>query len=242
MIIKNKENLPQHIVIIPDGNRHWARKRGFSPWRGHIAGAESSKELLQAALDLSIKCVSFWGGSWDNLTKRPKMEIKFLIKIYDQYVKKLAKRKEIHDNKIRINIIGRWRELMPKKVIKSFDNIIELTKDYNERFLNFFIAYNGTDEMLSAINSILKEKKIDNRLEVSSDLLKKHLWSGSLPPVDFLIRTGGAKDPHNSVGFMMWNCANSQLYFAKEFHPDFKKKQFIKAIKDYQNRERRHGK
>ncbi|MFC1700773.1 polyprenyl diphosphate synthase [Patescibacteria group bacterium] len=237
----NQENLPQHIAIIPDGNRRWAKKKRLKPWRGHLKGAETGNELLQVALNKGIKCMSMWGGSWENLTERTNLEVKFLIKIYDKYIKLLSKRKELHDHKIKVNIIGRWREILPKNVIKTFENIIELTKDYNERYLNFFVAYNGTDEMIDAVRNILNSAK-NKKIEVTANLIENNLWTAGLPAVDLLIRTGSDKDPHNSKGFMMWNCAESQLHFAKELFPDFKKKEFLKVINNFQRRERRYGK
>lgn len=237
----NKENLPKHIAIIPDGNRRWARQRKLAPWHGHFAGAEATKELLETAFDLGIKYVSIWGGSLDNLTKRPKAEVKFLFKIYEQYFRKLAKSKEICENKVKVNVFGRWSEILPKKGVEVIKELMGITKNYNQYLLNFFIGYNGTDEMLEAIKGILKKSQAKERIKVSPQLLKEHLWTSDLPPVDLLIRTGLQNDPHNSTGFMMWHCANSQLYFAKEFYPDFNKQAFLKAIRDFQKRERRKG-
>ncbi len=238
----SKQNLPQHIVIVPDGNRRWARNKGLIPWRGHIAGAERTKELLQAALDMGIYCLSIWGGSWGNLTKRSKIEVNNLFRIYERYFRKLAKNKEVHQNQVKVNVIGRWPEILPKKGIEAAKELMEASRDYNQRLLNFFIAYDGTYEMIDAIKGIVREGRGDKNLKVTEELLKRHLWTGQLPPVDLLIRTGSGNDPHNSAGFMMWQTANSQLYFAKEFYPDFGKKEFIKAVRDFQARERRLGK
>jgi len=238
----DKKNLPQHVVIVPDGNRRWAKKRGVVSWRGHIAGAKRGVEQTEAALDLGIKCLSFWGGSYDNLTKRSKVEINVLFRIYESYLRKLIKRKEIHDNKIRVSVIGRWSEIFPKGAIKAVREVMDATKDYNSRYLNFFLAYDGTQEMLAAVRDIVKEAKVNKNLKITPELLRSHLWSGHLPLVDFLIRTGSYKDPHNSAGFMMWHTANSQLYYARESYPDFSKEKFIQAIKEYQRRERRLGK
>lgn len=241
-IIIDKKNLPQHVVIVPDGNRRWAKQRGLIPWRGHLKGAEKTKELLQTALDLGIYCLSLWGGSYENLTKRPKVEINVLFRIYERYFRELSKRKEIHQNQVKVNVFGRWPEILPNKGIKAIKELMEVTQDYNQHLLNFFIAYNGTDEMLYAIKGILREGRKNKNLKVTPELLKKHLWSGQLPPVDFLIRTGSQNDPHNSVGFMMWQTANSQYYFTNTMYPGFGKKEFIKAIKEFQERERRLGK
>ncbi len=235
-------NLPNHIVIIPDGNRRWARRKGLAPWRGHLVGAEKTKELLQAVLDLNVKCVSFWVGSWENLTKRTKKEISTLFGIYQKYFHQLARDKEVHQNQVKVDVIGRWPEILPAKAKQSIKEVIQATQNYNRHFLNFFIAYNGTDEMLTAIREIVKEGRRDKNLKITAGLLKQHLWTGQLPPVDFLIRTGSQGDPHNSTGFMMWHCADSQLYFTKEFYPDFGREEFTKAINDFVKRQRRLGK
>lgn len=237
----SKENLPKHVVIVPDGNRRWAKKKGLAPWRGHLVGAEKAKEQVEAALDLGLPCLSWWGGSWENLTKRPKVEVKVLFRIYERYFRQLARHKQIHQNNVKVRIIGRWPEILPKKALEAAKELMKVTENYNQRLLNFFIAYNGTDEMLASIKDILKEGRQNKNLRITPETLKKHLWSGCLPPVDFLIRTGSYQDPHNSVGFMMWHCANSQLYFSKELYPDFGRDEFIKAIKDFQRRERRLG-
>jgi len=238
----NKENLPTHVAIIPDANRRWAKKRRMLSWQGHLAGAKRCVDNVETALELGIKCLSFWGGSYNNLTKRSKTEVKFLFKIYEQYFKKLLKRKELHEHQVGVSIIGRWPELLPKSGLKAAKELIDLTKGYNKKFLNILIGYNGTDEMLYAIKDIVKESRENKNLRINEKILKDHLWSGHLPPVDLIIRTGSQDDPHNSVGFMMWQAANSQYYFTNVMYPDFNKNEFIKAIKEYQRRERRLGK
>lgn len=238
----NKENFPKHIAIVPDGNRRWAKKKGLNPWQGHLEGAGRTEELIQISFDLKIKCLSIWGGSLNNLTKRSEKEVKVLFKIYEKYFKKLIKKKEIHQNKVKVNIIGRWSEILPKKSVETIKELIKVTKDYDQYFLNFLIGYNGTDEMLTAIRDIAKKARKDKNLKITEKTLENNLWSGHLPPVDFLIRTGSKGDPHNSVGFMMWYCANSQLYFTDTTYPDFGKKEFNKAINDFVRRQRRFGK
>jgi len=238
----NKKNFQQHVVVVPDGNRRWAKQKGLISWQGHLAGAEKTKELLQTVSDLGIYCFSLWGGSYENLTKRPKVEINALFRIYERYFRKLAKEKKVHQNQVKVNVIGRWQEILPNKGIQAIKELMEVTKKYNHHLLNFFIAYNGTDEMLEAIREILKEGRKNKNLKVTPEALRKHLWTGDLPPVDFLIRTGSNLDPHNSVGFMMWHTANSQYYFTNTMYPDFGRKEFIKAINNFNRRERRLGK
>jgi len=118
---------------------------------------------------------------------------------------------------------------------------IDATKDYSKLFLNIFLAYSGTDEMLEAIRSITeKAKDAKSKIQITPELLKQHLFTKDLPPVDLLIRTGG--EPHLSAGFMMWDCADTQLYFTEKYWPDFTTSDFDSALADYATRGRRFGK
>jgi len=235
------ENFPQHIAVIPDGNRRWAKKRGFYSWQGHQKGVKALEKVLKAAFDLGIPYFSFWGSSLDNITKRSKLEVKFLLNLFAKKFNELAKDKNIHQNKVRVNAFGRWKEIFPEKVNQAIQKALEATKDYNQYHLNFFLAYNGTDEMLETVRQIIQNAKRDNYLKIEEGLIKSHLWTKDLPPVDLVIRTGAQNDPHNSAGFMMWDSANSQLHFTKTLWPNFNEREFIKIIKDYAKREKRFG-
>jgi undecaprenyl diphosphate synthase len=232
-------NLPNHVVIIPDGNRRWAKEKNLAPWEGHVAGADRIEELVRKALELKIKNISFWGSSMDNLKKRPLMEKKALLDIYAKYFKKLMDSEEIHQNEARINIIGRWREQFPESLKKILEEGIYKTKNYNKYNLNFFLAYSGDDEMIEMIKKIsLKIGKNIN--EITGKLIKENLMTKDLPVVDFLIRTGG--EPHLSAGFLMWDLSNAQLYFSEKLFPNFRVADFEKAILDFSQRGRRMGK
>lgn len=233
-----QDNLPKHIAIIPDGNRRWAKERGLPPWEGHEEGARTMEKLVRKALDLGINCLSFWGSSMDNLTKRPLEERRALLKIYEVYFKKLIASEDIHQNEVRINVIGRWEEQFPEGLKKVLQEGMEKTKHYQKKLLNFFLAYNGDDEMLEAIRKIVQ--KVKNYQEITAETVKENLMTKDLPAVDFLIRTGG--DPHLSVGFMMWDVANAQLYFPEKNFPDFREAELTAAVAEYQRRERRLGK
>lgn len=237
---ESTEILPIHIALIPDGNRRWARKKGFNPWIGHLWGARALQKILSEALKMKIKCITFWGGSYDNLTKRPEKEIEYLFKIYGSWLMKLLVRKELAKYKIRVKVLGRYKELLPKEVIKTINELEKATEKNNSMFLNILIAYNGTDEMLSAVRSIAS-KKI-NPEEITEETIKKNLWSYETPPIDLIIRTGEEGDPHNSAGFMMFDTAYSQYYFTKTAWPDFKPEEFKKSIAKILKSERRGGK
>ncbi|MFH0969289.1 MAG: polyprenyl diphosphate synthase [Patescibacteria group bacterium] len=231
-------NIPKHVAIIPDGNRRWAKKRGMKPWEGHEFGAKNTKKLVSRAFHLGIRCLSFWGSSLENLKKRPLQEKKALLGIYEKYFRDLANSEEVHKNKAKINFIGKWEEQFPNRLKKIIYECIQRTKDYKEYFLNFFLAYNGDDEMIEAVKNIIKKYKAGDK--ITGEAIKENLMTRDIPAVDFLVRTGG--EPHLSAGFMMWDIADSQMYFSRKLYPDFGEEDFEKAVKDYQERERRMGK
>ena len=230
--------LPNHVVIIPDGNRRWATARGLKPWEGHEEGAKNTEILLRRALKMGIKCFSLWGSSLENLTRRPLAEKRALLRIYEVYFDKLLHSDDIHDNEVKINFIGKWEDQFPGSLKKIMHQCTAATKNYSKHTLNFFLAYSGDDEMLDAIKQIVK-KGIAVK-DISGQVIKDHLMTKELPPVDFMIRTGG--EPHLSAGFMMWDISNTQLYFSDTFYPDFNVAHLEAAIEDFAQRGRRLGK
>lgn len=232
------EHLPRHVAIIPDGNRRWAKEHGLEPWEGHEAGAQRTEEIVRAARKMRIREMSFWGSSLDNLTKRPLLEKQALLRIYEKYFEKLINEKDVHTDRTKIRFIGHWQEQFPESLKKILHRCIEETKDYDQYFLNFFLAYGGTDDMLQAFQKVVGKHK--DPQAVTHDVIKENLMTAELPPVDLLIRTGG--DPHNSDGFMMWETAYSQLSFPDVHYPDFDEAALQAVLLDYSERGRRFGK
>ena len=234
-------NVPYHIAIIPDGNRRWAKKRHLSNSLGHEEGVKALESVLKAVFDLHITCFSFWGASEANLAKRSPKEVRDLEKMYEINFKKLAKDKRIHEEQVRVNILGHWENSLKRESAKrSMRMAIKATGKYDRYLLNFFIAYDGISDMLSAIEKIACEIQRTPGLAVTAELVKANLFTYGLPPVDLLIRTGG--EPHLSAGFMMWDIADSQLYFSEKYWPEFTGEDLKKAIADFQKRQRRYGK
>lgn len=229
--------LPRHVVIIPDGNRRWAKERGLEPWQGHEAGAENTERLVREARRLGIREMSFWGSSLENLTKRPVMESRALLSIYEKYFLKLSESADIHSDQTCIRFIGHWEEQFPDSLKQVLYRCIESTKDYKQYFLNFFLAYSGDDEMRIAIEKVSRELAPGEK--VTDKMIKRNLMTRELPPVDCLIRTGG--EPHLSAGFMMWDIANTQLFFSEKFYPDFGPEAFQEVVREYGERGRRFG-
>ena len=236
-------NLPQHIVLIPDGNRRWARKRGLPPFFGHRQGVKTLEKILKAALDLKIPYFTFWGTSLDNVTKRSSSEVNFLFKLFERHFKKLAKVREVHQNGVRINVLGRWEKLFPEKTKKAIREAIEKTKNYKNYQLTFLMAYSGIDEMTTAIRGIAEFRIQNSELRINEESIKANLWTKDLPAVDLVIRTASERDnwSHLSVGLMMWDLADAQIYFTQTLFPDFSVAEFKKAIKQYSQTERRMG-
>lgn len=233
--IKKMSNLPTHLAIIPDGNRRWARARRLPPWEGHREGAKRFREIVTAVFDAGIPYFTFWGGSEDNF-KRDPQEVRKLLSFASRELKRQLKTGNFTRRQVQVRFLGRWREFLQKEpeLRRILKTIQDQTKGFKNRRLTILLAYDGRREMLEAFNKLRRSKKPAN-----FETLKKYLWTGGLPDVDLVIRTGG--EPHWSAGFMMWLTANSQFYFSKKFWPDFDKSQLQKALADYATRERRFG-
>lgn len=233
------ENIPHHVAIIPDGNRRWAKARGLDPWQGHEAGAKTIEILIREARELGIRELSLWGSSVENLVKRPLAERTALLRIYGEHFKRLLADEDLSREKVRVRIIGRWRDQFPRALRNLLEEVEEKTKDHDAYFLNFFLAYSGVDDMMEAFRLVAEEAKTV-ATDLTEETVKRHLMTRELPPVDLLIRTGG--EPHLSAGFMMWDIADSQLFFSQKLFPDFGAEALEEAIVDYGNRARRFGK
>jgi len=233
-------SLPNHIVIVPDGNRRWAKQKNRPAFFGHQAGAKALEKIMQTALDLEIPCLTVWGCSVANVTERSAAEVKFLFKLFEIYFKKLLKRKELVNRDIRVNVLGRWPEFFPPGTQKPIRELIQKTAKHKRHQLTFLMAYSGTDEMVQAFEAMAKDVREDKNAPVNAFTLKNHLWSKDLPPVDLVIRTGG--EPHWSAGMMMWDVAEARLYFTKTYWPAFTPAEFKKALSQYSKTERRYGK
>lgn len=233
---KKKLVIPNHIVIIPDGNRRWARKRGLKPWEGHLNGiGEFTEDIIWTAFDKGVRYFTVWGGSYDNLTRRSKIEIRMLNKAYRQFAESALSNKKINQLGVRVRFIGEWRDVLEKTTVKFFEKVERTTKRNNNHNLTILVAYNGDREMLEGINKLVRSGR-----KVTDKTLKSSLWTAHIPPPDFVIRTGG--EQRFSTGFLMWDIQYAELYFTKKLWPDFTKKDLLAAMTNYSNRDRRFGK
>ncbi|MFC1988374.1 polyprenyl diphosphate synthase [Chloroflexota bacterium] len=232
-------NTPKHIAIIPDGNRRWAIEHNLPISMGHKKGVDVLREVLETSFDIGITCLSFWGASLANLSKRSKREVHLLNTLYEENFKKLVRDKAIHEHQVRVRVFGEWETVLGEGSRQAIRSAIEATEKYSRFSLNFLIAYDGTIEMVSAIEKIIREAHLNPEIKITPELIKQNLYTSDIPPVDLLIRTGG--EPHLSAGFMMWEITEAQLYFTDKYWPDFTGDDLKGAVAEYHNRDRRFG-
>ncbi|MEM1628406.1 MAG: polyprenyl diphosphate synthase [Desulfurococcaceae archaeon] len=230
---------PRHIGIIPDGNRRWARKMGLDPTEGHVHGYEKFKEVLKWIWELNIKYTTIFAMSTENCLYRDENERNNLFNLARKGFKELANMREIHDHKVRVNVIGRL-DLLPADILEQAKKLEEITKNYNNFYLNIALCYGGRQEIIDAIKSIINDI-INGNLsidELNENTFSKYLYTENMPDPDLIIRTSGEERISN---FLLWQLAYSELYFCDIYWPDFRKIDFWRALRSYQSRERRFG-
>jgi short-chain Z-isoprenyl diphosphate synthase len=229
--------LPRHIGVILDGNRRWAAlKEGHTAKDGHTAGALKTKEFLTWCSDLNINLVTLYMLSTDNLTNRKSQELDDLIEVIDDLVKTLVEAK-----RWRLQLVGD-RAMLPEKLAKTISDAEKATSKLKGTHVNLAVAYGGRHEITDAVKSILashKDHSIDKLAELlTPELITKHLYTSGQPDPDLVIRTSGEQ---RLSGFLLWQSANSEFYFEEALWPDFRKVDFLRAIRAFENRHRRFG-
>jgi undecaprenyl diphosphate synthase len=229
-------SIPNHIAIIPDGNRRWAKAQRLNPWEGHSAGSKRFWDIADVAYEAGVKYATFWAASYDNLSKRSKMEVAFLLDLLKAEVNNPQLWERLHANKVRVVVKGEWRDFVTdKETLESIEKLVSDTKHFDEKTLTLLFAYDGQREMLAATRALAESGE-----EVTAENLRKNLWTSDLPDVDLVVRTGG--EPHWSAGFMMWLTASSEFYFSETLWPAFSDSEFNNALELFVQRDRKLGK
>ena len=232
-----KHKLPKHIAIIMDGNGRWAQEKGYTRIYGHNKGVKSVQKIVEESLNLGIQYLTLYAFSVDNWN-RPKKEIGTLMSLLVDSLKKEFEK--LIKNKIRLNTIGNIKAL-PKKVRDEIIRVSDKTKNNSKMILTIALSYGAREEIENVIKNIAREVK-NNTISIENvdhSIINKHLYTQNLPDVDLLIRTSGEQRISN---FLLWQIAYAELYFTDVYWPDFGKKDFYKALFNYQKRERRFGK
>ena len=220
-----------------DGNGRWAKQKGRLRVFGHTNGVNSVRASIEAAAEIGVKVLTLFAFSTENWN-RPKIEVDTLMSLLASSLKKELK--SLQKNKIQLRAIGNLENL-PKKAQKELHDVINKTASNDRMILNLALSYGSRAEIVNAVKSISK-KVVNNTLDIENideKTINSHLYTFSLPDVDFLIRTSGEQRISN---FLLWQIAYAELYFTKILWPDFKKQDFFDAIAIYQDRERRYGK
>lgn len=226
---------PEHVAIILDGNRRWAKEHDLPSLKGHQKGFENIRDLAPYIINKGVKYLSVFAFSTENF-KRSDEEVKYLMDIFvDMFNKECDK---IHDEDIKIVFSGR-KENLREDVKAAMETITERTKNNKKGVFNICLNYGGQQEIADATKKICEDVlngKL-NKEDINEKLLYKYMYQ-ELPPIDFMIRTSGEERISN---FMIYELSYAEMYFPKVYFPDFNKEEFELAIDEYNKRNRRFG-
>lgn len=226
---------PNHVAIILDGNRRWAKIRGLPQLKGHQEGLKNIRELTPYIIDKGVKVLSVFAFSTENF-KRTEEEVTYLMDLFVNWFKKESEK--IHKENIKIIFSGRRENLRPD-VLEAMDYITERTKDNTKGIFNICLNYGGQQEIADATKRIAEDVQsgILSPNDIDEKIMYKYMYN-ELPPIDYLIRTSGELRISN---FMIYELSYAEMYFTEVCFPDFNKKEFERAIDKYNERERRFG-
>jgi len=236
-----KSPLPDHVAIVLDGNRRWARFNLLDPAIGHNHGADKAEELLNWIHDIGIKITTLYILSTENL-ERKDAELENIYKLLEIKLENLYNDERVHRRRMKIKAIGDT-QLLPLKLQEILTKLEESTVEYDSMFLNIAIAYGGQKELIEAIRKIAQMAKLGQIEidEINEKTIESCLYTSHLPQPspDLILRTSGEK---RLSGFLIWQSAYSELMFMDVFWPEFRKIDLMRAIRTYQRRARRYGK
>jgi len=231
------DRLPKHVGLMLDGNRRWARAAGADAAHGHRAGAANISPLLEWCEEVGVEVVTLWLLSTDNL-HRPAEELNELMTIIEDVVTDLGT-----DGRWRVNPVGAL-DLVPAATSRRLKEVAEETRDVEGVIVNIAVGYGGRREIADAVRSLLNEHasrgtSIEELAEILDvEHIAEHLYTKGQPDPDLVIRTSGEQ---RLGGFLLWQSAHSEFYFCEAFWPDFRRVDFLRALRAYAERERRFG-
>lgn len=233
----DKDNVPQHVAIIMDGNGRWAKQKGKLRVFGHKNGVKAVREAVESAAEIGVKYLTLYAFSTENWN-RPKAEINALMELLVSAISKETP--TLNKNNIRLQTIGDTSSL-PSKCQKELANAIENTSKNDHMTLILALSYSAKWEIVQATKAIaekVKNGELDTN-QIDENTFQNHLCTADYPNPELMIRTSGE---HRISNFLLWQLAYAEFYFTEVLWPDFRKAHFVEAIQNYQNRERRFGK
>lgn len=240
--IKEEGVLPKHIGIIMDGNRRFARAVGLDVKSGHDHGAGKAREVLDWCLELGIRHVTLWGFSSENRGRAPD-EVSHLHSLFAAQARSLLNDERLHANRVRVRVIGDISDF-PEEAQAALREMERATEEYDGMSVNVALGYGGREEIVDAVRRLLHSRgesggtlqQVADELDVEQ--ITQHLYTAGIPDPDFVIRTSGEI---RLSGFLLWQTAYSEFYFCDANWPEFRKVDFLRAVRDFQARERRFG-
>ena len=232
-----KDQLPKHVGVMLDGNRRWARSVGASAAQGHAAGAANIEPLLQWCEEVGVEVVTLWLLSTDNLN-RPAPELDTLLGIIEDAVTTLA-----GEQRWRLHPVGAL-DVLPAATAQVLKDAEDRTRQVEGMLVNIAVGYGGRREIADAVRSLLQAHaergtSLEELAEVIDvEHIAEHLYTKGQPDPDLVIRTSGEQ---RLGGFLLWQSAQSEFYFCEAYWPDFRRVDFLRAIRAYTQRERRYG-
>ena len=233
----NKNNIPQHVAIIMDGNGRWAEKHGKARVFGHESGVESVRSVVEGAGEIEIKYLTLYAFSTENWD-RPKNEVDALMELLVHAIE--VETESLMKNNVRLSTIGDI-DSMPVKVREKLEGCISFLNSNTGLNLVLALSYSSKWEIVNAVKNMVQDS-IDNKIKpelINNKLFEEYLNTSEIPDPELLIRTSGE---YRISNFLLWQIAYSELYFTEKLWPDFRKDDLFEAVFDYQNRERRFGK
>ena len=231
-----KEKLPRHVAIIMDGNGRWARQKSLDRIEGHIKGIEAVRAVVTACRELGIECLTLYSFSIENW-RRPESEVLALMDLLQQYLTKELG--EMLENNIRLKAIGDL-ESLPPTAYRTLMETMEKTAHCDGMVLTLALSYSGRDEIIRALRRLMADVKKGKLRpdQISEESFSRYLSPDGLPDPDLLIRTSGE---YRISNFLLWQIAYTEIYVTDTLWPDFGRENLIKALLNYQARERRFG-
>ncbi len=228
------KKIPQHIAIIMDGNRRWAKKKGLTPSEGHKEGAKNLIGLVDHCEKIGVKHLTIYALSTENWKKRAKQEVEGIFNLLIKITKE--KKEDYQKRGIKFFVLGNF-QAFPLKVRRAIQEIVNIVKKHERFKFNVALNYGGRDEIVRAVQNIVKDGIKPGK--INEKLIAKYLYTNGQPDPDLVIRTGGEIRISN---FLLWQLSYSELYFTDTLWPSFGPKKLEAAIKEFQERGRRFGK
>ncbi|ADV66136.1 isoprenyl transferase [Deinococcus maricopensis] len=235
--------VPKHLGMILDGNRRYARAMGVGRELGYEFGIDKAHEVLQWCLEVGVPAVTIWVLSTDNVKRDPD-EVRHLMGLFDREARNLARDKRIHANRVRVRAIGQHHDF-PVNVLEALSELEAATAHYDGMLLNIAVGYGGREEIVDAVRTYLRKADEDGLTlrdvadTLNAEHVSAHLYTAGTPDPDFIIRTSGEI---RLSGFMLWQSVYSEFYFCDVYWPGFRRVDFLRALRDFQGRDRRFGK